>query len=152
MPAAVFLVFLLLGPPIGSAIFVVEMVAAVKFGLLPSPSFSGGSPNVLGLILGIAVFSYPVGGVQALLTALVALISLDRNRGTMISLPAVLLASSVPSIIFVVLAGDKLNFLPSGLIVVSWHLGAGFGAWLISTVMIKIAGRETIYAPPAEVG
>jgi hypothetical protein len=148
MPLAVFLVFVLLGPPIGFVVFVLEMNVAEWLGLVPSRSHGGGRFTIgLDAILGPAVISYLVGGVQALFTALVALISLGRNAGTRISLWAILLASGASSAPYVLLIGrsSSPDALGAALFVSSWHLGAGLGAWALSTILIGIAGKETAY-------
>ncbi|CAO4172182.1 hypothetical protein [Methylorubrum extorquens] len=151
MPATVFLVFLLLGPPIGFAAFAIEMNVAVRLGLISSHSYGGGLPIIPAAIFDAAVVSYLAGGVQALFTGLVALISLGRNAGTRIGLHPVLLASAAPGVAFLLLVGGthRLDAFQIGLFVMSWHMVAGFGAWLISTMLIRIAGSETTYGPPA---
>jgi hypothetical protein len=145
MPVAVFLVFLILGPPIGGGVLVIEMQVAGWLGLL-STRYGNLPPLSLDAFIAAAVLSYPVGGVQALFTAFVALNSLGRNSGTRVSLLSVLLACTAASITLLLLIGGARWIAGFGtLLFTSLHLGAAFGAWLISTMLLGIGGRKTTY-------
>jgi hypothetical protein len=138
-PIAVFLVFVILGPPIGSLILLVGAMIATLAAPGPWP-FRGGAGEFEAMVALFFVFSYLVGGLQALAVAFVALISHVLRWPALASFLAVAAAGFVAGVVALVAIGATAPTPTRGygtlLFFLAIHVGAGIGCWLIAQALL----------------
>ncbi|HKS61199.1 MAG TPA: hypothetical protein VJT13_05855 [Xanthobacteraceae bacterium] len=145
-----FLVFVLVGPVVGlvtlTAVIALER-SSRHFELAANPD------NFIRLTMLYLSVSYLFGGISAALVGLVAAVTQYRSRLQRAPLRAVLLASFVVALIFVVAFSFPYPFwdapvpLAISLTLVVLHLTAGIGCWLIANGLLRLFGSRN--APAA---
>jgi hypothetical protein len=149
-PIGVFIVFALLGPPLGGLIVVLALTVSSVFG---SRGMTANELRYLpAFVAFVLAYSYVLGGVQAAAVGVVAAMAQRSSaRGTVPLLP-VLIASVVAglaSIGFFVIWGVKpeVSFLAVMLVI---SVGAGLLCRLIcNRIVRKLAGPDAPAADPA---
>jgi hypothetical protein len=144
-PIAVFLVFVILGPPIGSLILLVGVMIATLAAPGPWPFQTGAGE--FGVVIALfAVFSYLVGGLQALAVAFVALIAHVLRWPALASFLSVVAASLVAGVVALATIGATTPTPTRGygalLFLLGIHVGSGIGCWLIAQGLLRAFPRR----------
>jgi hypothetical protein len=135
-PLIVFLVFAILGPPIGGVIAVAALLMAMSLGP-DAPSFKGGAEEFEKVAVLFVKIVYFVGGLQAAFVALVALLSTTLRWRGLVSFLAVVTAGLAAGIVFVMVVDRRAPPL-AFVIFVGVHVGAAIGCWLIAQGALRL--------------
>jgi hypothetical protein len=133
-PLVVFIVFAVLGPPMGAFILIGGLLMiGINASQLPQ------MPSAFEFAKGMALvtpFSFMLGGVQAAFVALVAaFVNAFRPSGLLPFWP-VLIASFLAGAGFVVVIAAYQSNGGLFLLFVGLHIAAGFGCWLIANAVL----------------
>lgn len=142
MLLVVFIVFLICGPPIGFVVLVLGLVVSVAVGLVsptePAAPWRLPSFDEFGTSL---ITAYVIGGAQAFLTSVAAIISFALSDYTKVSFVAVMGTALAAGLCFLLVVGGPWISFTHLAAILCIHLGAALGCWLLALAAIGIAGR-----------
>jgi hypothetical protein len=134
--ALVFLIFLLVGPPVGIlALWAMAIALVYILGAAAAPELSG-HLRTLGLFV---VFSYAFGGVQALVVGFVAAVVQARSRVGLVPVRPVLVACLLAGLAypaFAIVTNQSLPHWDMLLTFIALHVGSGWLCCLICNAVL----------------
>jgi hypothetical protein len=141
-PVLTFLVFVVLGPAIGGVALVVLSWIASLPSDLGQLQWINRPKAFLHAVVFVQLFTYFLGGLQALVVGALASIFHLRDPGGPVPLAPVLVGSILCALVFLALLwrrGEALQIATS-VVLLLVHVGAGLGCWLIANALLWLVG------------